>query len=277
MSSKFIRVPEMTEVQLPELTRRMKTRRVVFVGEVHSNGSHHVKQLQIIQALHSEGFPITVGLEMFRSDSQKDIDNWLSGRMDDSAFLKVYYDNWKVEWPLYRDILLYAKQNHIPLVGLNIPWSIVRQVVKGGVKSLKPEESAGLENINCNDADAKYRRLIQDAMNEHGNHGEKSGGKNYVFENFCEAQMVWDISMARRIAGYLKENPGKNMVILAGGAHSWKRGIPKHLSRIAGADLDATYVTLMPEISNTFSVDDVTAEDTDYIWTDPWAWLDFLD
>ncbi|MBI5887637.1 MAG: ChaN family lipoprotein [Deltaproteobacteria bacterium] len=267
----------MKEVLLPELTGRMKTRRVVFIGEVHSRSSHHEKQLQIIQALHEAGFPMAIGLEMFRSGSQKDIDKWLSGQMDDDAFLKVYYDNWQIEWPQYRAIFLYAKQNQIPLVGLNIPWSIIRQVVKGGVKSLKPEDSAGLADITCSDADARYRRLIKDAMDEHGKHGEKSGSKDYVFDNFCEAQMVWDISMARRIAGYLKENPDKNMVVLAGGAHSWKRGIPKQLSRIADTSLDAAYITLMPEMNDTLTTGDVTPEDTDYIWTDPWGWLDIGD
>lgn len=277
VSSRYLQVPGMTEALLPDLAERMKTKRVVFVGEVHSESSHHVKQLQIITALNIAGFPMAVGLEMFRADSQKDIDKWLSGQMDDDAFLKVYYDNWQIEWPQYRAIFLYAKQNQIPLIGLNIPWSIVRQVVKGGVKSLKPEERAGLENVSCNDADARYRRLIKDAMGEHGNHGEKSGSKDYVFENFCEAQMVWDISMARRIAEYLKEHPDKNMVVLAGGAHSWRRGIPKQLSRIAGTSLDATYITIMPEMNDTLTTGNVTAEDTDYIWTDPWGWLDIGD
>ena len=277
VSSRYLQVPGMTEVQLPDLAGRMKTKRVIFIGEVHSESSHHQKQLQIIQTLHRAGFPTAIGLEMLRADSQKDIDKWLSGQMDDDAFLKVYYDNWQIEWPQYRAIFLYAKQNRIPLIGLNIPWSIIRQVVKGGVKSLKPEDSAGLADITCNDADARYRQLIKDAMGEHGKHGKKSGSKKYAFDNFCEAQMVWDISMARRIAGYLKEHPDKNMVVLAGGAHSWRRGIPKQLSRIAGTSLDAAYITVMPELDDTITTDNVTAEDTDYIWTDPWGWLDIGD
>lgn len=283
MNNRYLQVPGMKEVLLPDLAERIKTKRVVFVGEVHSESSHHAKQLQIIEALNRAGFPLmglspmAVGLEMFRADSQKNIDKWLSGQMDDEAFIKVYYDNWQIEWPQYRDIFLYAKQNKIPLIGLNIPWSIIRQVVKGGVKSLKPEERAGLENVSCNDADARYRRLIKDAMGEHGKPGEKSGRKDYVFDNFCEAQMVWDISMARRIAGYLKEHPDKNMVVLAGGAHSWRRGIPKQLSRIAGTSLDATYITVMPEMNDTLTTGNVTPEDTDYIWTDPWGWLDIGD
>lgn len=272
---RFIKMPEQAEATLPELAERMKAKRVVFIGEVHSSTSNHRMQLQVIEALHEAGFPMAVGIEMFRADSQKELDRWLAGGLDDEAFLKVYRDNWQMPWQRYRDIFLYAKRNNIPLVGLNIPWGIIRQVVKGGVKSLKPEDSAGLTEVTC-DVDESYQRLIREALDEH-EHEKNAADKETAFKNFCEAQVVWDVSMARRIAGYLKENPGRNMVVLSGSAHSRKNGIPRNLSRLAGAGPDAAYIILLPGVNDILTPEDITAEDADYIWTDPWGWLEFWD
>ena len=41
---------------------------------------------------------------MFRSDSQDALDQWLSGKMTEKDFKKVYYDNWNFNWRLYNMI-----------------------------------------------------------------------------------------------------------------------------------------------------------------------------
>ena len=55
------------------------------------------------------------------------------------------------------------------------------------------------------------------------------GTQEKEFVNFCEAQMVWDKSMAWHLMGYLKKNPDTTMVVLAGVGHAWKRGISEQL------------------------------------------------
>ena len=107
---------------LPELRRN----RILLVGEVHDRQAHHDAQLEIIRALHESGARVAVGMEMFRKDSQADLDRWVSGELSPASFRPVYEDNWNFPWPLYGGILEYARKERIPVVGLNVSKEIGR-------------------------------------------------------------------------------------------------------------------------------------------------------
>ena len=55
----------------------IKKARIIIIGEHHDNKSHHDFQLQVIETLHNEKIPIALGLEMFRTESQKKLDGWV--------------------------------------------------------------------------------------------------------------------------------------------------------------------------------------------------------
>ena len=106
----------------------LKRNRIILVGEHHTNQSHHLAQLNVIQSLKEAGVQVAVGLEMFRSDSQPALDSWIAGKMDAAEFKKIYFDNWNYPWADYGMILDYAREAKIPLIGLNVPMEIPRQV-----------------------------------------------------------------------------------------------------------------------------------------------------
>ena len=83
-----------------------------------------------------------------------------------------------------------------------------------------------------------------------------------MFRHFCEAQVVWDTSMALNAVDYIEENPQKTLVILAGNFHAWKRGIPEQIRRVADIDVRA----ILPSTDVSFSEYDVVLEDADYVW-----------
>jgi uncharacterized iron-regulated protein len=228
---------------------------VVFVGEVHDVPDHHQAQLDIIRALHESERPLAVGLEMFRADSQSALDSWVRGKASLDSFLPVYYDNWTEPWPLYRDIFVYAREHEISLAGLNIPSVLSKKIARGGFDSLTADEKKQLPpGISCN-VDPTYMEFIRKAYSDHSGHQ----GKKFV--NFCEAQMVWDKSMAWHLAGFMKNRPDTTMVVLAGVGHAWKRGIPEQLE--PGADLSSRVV--LPAIPEEIDRESVTTRDADYI------------
>jgi uncharacterized iron-regulated protein len=96
----------------------LKSARLVLVGEHHTDQRHHQAQLQVIRALHEQSIPLSIGLEMFRKDSQPALDQWVAGELDETAFEKIYLDNWNFPWPLYRSIFVYAREMKMPMVGL---------------------------------------------------------------------------------------------------------------------------------------------------------------
>jgi uncharacterized iron-regulated protein len=227
----------------------------IFVGEVHDSPENHRQELEIIRALHESNVPLSIGLEMFRSDSQKTLDEWVQGTLPLEAFLPIYYDNWHMAWPLYRDIFTYAREHSIPLVGLNIPDKIAAAVARNGFASLTEEERQQLpRGITC-DVDPTYMEFIRKA---YAGHNPKV---NNQFQNFCEAQMVWDKSMAEHLIGYRKQHPLQTVVVLAGIGHAWKRGIPEQLAR----ESRFTVKSVLPLVPGQIEKDRIAIEDTDYI------------
>lgn len=254
IAPKILRVEGLKEVRHEEFLDEIAARDMVFVGEVHNRKSHHRAQLELIKALVAKGHKVVIGVEMFRKDNQEALDRWVAGELMESEFREVYHRNWGVSWNQYREIFLYARDNRVPVVGLNIARSVIRQVVKGGFASLTPEQLAGLPpGIECR-VDKTYEDFIKEALGEHV--------REMSFKNFCEAQMVWDNVMAHTAIEYLKANPGSSFVVLAGSAHSWKRGIPAQVKRLS----DYSYTVILPE-SDDVRVDTIDPEDADYIIT----------
>ncbi|HYA87962.1 MAG TPA: ChaN family lipoprotein [Nitrospirota bacterium] len=238
-----------------EMVADAKKSEIVFIGELHDFSEHHQLELNVIRALHESGTPVVIGLEMFRADSQRSLDNWVSGNLPLNKFLPVYYDNWREDWTLYENIISYAREHGIPLIGLNIPDRIAKTVAQKGFTSLNASEKKQLPpEISC-DVDPTYMNFIRRAYADHA----PSVGKKFL--NFCEAQMIWDKSMAWHIVQYLKANPGKKMVVLAGVGHAWRRGIPEQVDRLT----NYPSTVILPIIPGQVEPDSVTVRDTDYV------------
>lgn len=239
-------------IGFPEVIGELQQVQAVFIGELHDRPDHHQAQLQIIQALHQAGQPVAIGMEMFRQESQPEIDRWVTGEMSEEEFRQVFEKNWGM-WELYAPILRYAQQERIPLVALNIDREITRQVAREGFNSLTPEQREQAPGVSCN-IDDSYRTFIRRTLGAHAHGGQ-------AFENFCEAQMVWDTAMARNLLDYLQQNPQRTMVVLAGSGHAWKHGIPEQVQR--QGDLD--FRVLLPAVPGRIGPGDATSEETDYL------------
>ena len=236
-----------------EAIQRLQAVRIVLVGEHHNNAAHHQAQLKVIQSLHEAGRRVAVGLEMFRHDSQADLDQWILGRTSESRFKPIYLKNWNFGWDLYSPIFKYAKENRIPMVGLNVSRSITGLVASKGFESLSKAQKGALEGITC-EVTPQYRNFIGKAYGAHG-HGHMN------FDRFCEAQLVWDTAMAVYAIDYLEQRPDTTMVLLAGSGHARKLGIPFQIAKRAPWD----HVVVMPETKGVFDVDSLTVGDADYI------------
>jgi len=207
----------------------------VFVGEKHNSMENHQVQLKIIEELHRRGRHLTVGLEMFWAKSQPELDRWSAGEMNDDDFIRLYYRNWRMPWPLYRNIFFYLKEQGIPMVGLNIPNTISKKVAAHGADSLSEEDLAELPpGLSC-DVRPGYKDFIRQVFTEHAGEGKS-------FQNFCEAQVLWDKVMAWHLLQQESKNPGMT-VVLCGFVHALKRGIP---SRVEEMQKGSTVKVIVP-------------------------------
>lgn len=217
-------IEDMRVVPFDELLNNVKTSNLVFVGEIHDSKEHHENQLRIIRGLNDSGTRIALGLEMFRADRQDVLDRWINGEITVEEFRNAFYERWELPWSLYADIFLYARENRIPMVGLNVPEEITKKVSENGFSSLTREDLKKLPiGISC-DVDETYMDYIKRAYRAHGKNGKE-------FVHFCEAQLIWDKVMAWHLVDYLRKNPGTTVVVLAGTVHAWKKGIPEQIKK----------------------------------------------
>ena len=250
----IMRVGDRQEIAFARLIEEIKGHRLIFIGEEHDRMKDHWFQLKIIKALNDGGIPLAIGLEMFTADNQGDLDRWVAGKMDEEEFVRRYNLNWSVPWPMYRQIFLYARQQAIPLVGLNVSRGITHKVAREGIAALTPEERKQIPGVITCDVDAAYMSLVRRAFADH-----KQGDK--LFVRFCEAQMLWNRTMAWRIQEFMRGHPGRSVVVLTGKAHAMKPGIPKEI-RHEGA---VEYKVILPE-DEIFNRGAVTVADTDYLF-----------
>jgi uncharacterized iron-regulated protein len=228
---------------------------VFLVGEHHDNPHHHANQLAVIREIHERAEkPLAIGLEMFETGYQQQLDQWVAGDLSQDDFVKIYYENWDQAWILYRDIFLYAREHQIPLLGLNVPRKVVRKVAQTGFSSLSSADMLELpKGITC-DVTPPYENFIKKVFGWHGQ-------KNDSFTNFCEAQVLWDTVMAINLLKFHEQNPGTKLVVLAGDGHSWKPGIPRQIAQRK----DLTMAVFLPETAKLHRRN-VSQADTDYLW-----------
>lgn len=244
------------ETPLSGILPDLKRKKIILVGEHHTNESHHRAQLTVLRFLHEAGIPVAVGMEMFRSESQPILDQWCQGKLDEKALQKAYDDDWGYPWPLYAQILEYARSRKIPLVGLNIPREVTQKVAREGFNSLSKEERGKLPIVECN-VGAEYMAFIKRAYGAHA-HGRMN------LTNFCEAQLVWDKVMAIHAERYLESNPGRVMILLAGTGHAWKNGIPAQIRKTSSLPCSV----ILPEVSGAIERATISLEDADYLVLD---------
>lgn len=193
---------------------RLAERRVVHVGEIHDRLDHHENQLLVIRGLRERGVKLAIGVEWFQEPFQRHLDDFLAGRIDEREMLRRtgYYERWKFDYRLYRDILAFAKAQGIPVIALNAPAELVDAVSRNGIAGLSPAERALLP-ASIAPADPAYEKRLRTAFELHGGLPEER------FQRFMEVQSVWDEFMAGRAARFLTEHPDHSLVILAGSAH----------------------------------------------------------
>lgn len=244
-------------VTFQQLTAKAKAADMVLIGEVHDKPAAHELQLSIIRSLQDHKQRMAIGMEVMQSNSQQQLDDWVSGKMTEEQFQHVFAQNWTYDWRLYRDIFLFARDNKIPLIALNVPRETVIKVSRQGYKALTEEERKGLPagtNADLNNTHTEFLKRAFQPLFESVSNGR-------VFQYFCEAQTLRNSGMAMTAAHYVEQHPKTKMVLLTGIWHAVKNAIPEQLDR-SGHKMSS--VVIMPEIQE-FSGGKATADVIDYL------------
>ncbi len=252
----IMRISDRQTVSFQQMMADAQSSDVTMVAETHDNKKHHILQLDIIRSFQAKKVPVAIGLEMFQTDYQKQLDDWVEGKIPEQSFKEIYAKNWSYDWSLYRELFIFARDNRIPMVALNVPKGIVFEIAKNGFESLAPEERKNLPlGITC-DINKPQTEFLKKTFE--GVFGHEAKGQ--LFTYFCEAQAVRNSGMAMIIANNLKRYPGRKLVAIAGTWHAVKHGIPE---RFPDSN-NVSFRVILSEISE-LGVKNTTSDIADYL------------
>lgn len=204
---------------------------VVYLGETHDSEADHAAQLAILQTLDRLHPRLVIGMEMFQRPYQSVLDHYLAGKLTEAELQDrtQYQQRWGYPWEFYAPILRLAKARQRPVIALNAPTEVTRKVARSGLSSLTLAERRFIPPTSAIALEpASYREHIRRMYDEM----HQGKGNHTSFERFFQAQVLWDETMAERIAQVLQQQPGSLVVVMVGQGHLVSGyGIPGRVTR----------------------------------------------
>jgi uncharacterized iron-regulated protein len=186
---------------------------MVFFGELHDNPICHWLELCITKDLYKfKNANLILGAEMFESDNQLLLNEYLQGKIKDKNFA----DEAKL-WPNYvtdyKPLIEFAKENKLSFVASNVPRRYASMVNAKGFESLDSLDAEAKEFIaplpvNYNSELACYKSMLKMA----------GMGGMHANLNLPKAQALKDATMAYFI--YNNWKAGKVFLHFNGSYHS---------------------------------------------------------
>jgi uncharacterized iron-regulated protein len=209
---KIYDVKKQKSISIDDIVADMEQADVLFFGEDHNDSVGHYLEAALLRKLHSK-YPLktALSLEMFHTDVQPELDEYLAGVISEKNFIKESraWGNYKD----YRPLIEYAKQNRLKVIAANAATRYSNAVTLGGLKVLKnfPETSFNfLPPLPIDTAQGRYYEKFTETL----------GGHTTGTMKIYQTQNLWDATMAWSINKFIKANRGIKVFQLNGRFHS---------------------------------------------------------
>jgi uncharacterized iron-regulated protein len=216
---------------------------IVFFGEQHDDAETHFAEFALLDAIGRTRTNVVLSLEMFERDVQSQLDDYLAGRMSESAFLAASrpWDNYPTD---YRPLVLLARTRGWPVIAANVPRPIASAVSRKGLAALDTlplaSRAFAARELQC-PHDAYYDRFAIE-MSAHPGAAPAStmsaadaAAMRTMTDRFYEAQCVKDETMAESVVRALERaGPGAIVVHVTGDFHAdFRQGTVERVRRRA--------------------------------------------
>jgi uncharacterized iron-regulated protein len=202
------------EVRYDKMIKALDQAEVVFFGEQHNDPISHWMELQVMKSLYEKNNQLTLAMEMFESDDQFVLNEYLKGVIEERHLLSEakVWDNYKTD---YKPLVEFAKEKKLPVVASNIPRRYANLVYRKGIQALDSLPAEGKQWIAPLPFEIDlelpgYKSMIT-AMGPHASAGTAS--------NMARSQASKDATMAHFI---LKNRKG--LVYHVNGAYHSQNG-----------------------------------------------------
>ncbi len=122
------------KVSFKRMLNKMNNTDIVLFGEHHNNPIVHWLQYETTVELSKKRL-LTLGAEMFEADNQNELNDYLTGKIDQKALdtLARLWNNYKTD---HKPLVDFAKKEKLKFIATNIPRRYASKVFKGGFKKL---------------------------------------------------------------------------------------------------------------------------------------------
>ncbi len=174
---------------------------VVFFGELHDDPIAHWLQIEMTESFFAEkGNSLKLAAEMFETDNQLIIDEYLEGSIKESNF-EAEVKLWKNYQTDYKPALTFAKNNKLKYIASNVPRRYAAMVAAGGFEALEkldPESKVYFAPMPFEyDPEVKcYKDMLSMGGGAMGSHANV---------NLPKAQALKDVTMAWSISRFYNE------------------------------------------------------------------------
>ncbi len=198
-------------VKYEKMLKAIETADIVLFGEYHYNPISHWLQLELTKDLHGmKGEDLILGAEMFESDNQLILDEYISGTITGKRFEAEarLWPNYKTD---YKPLIDFAWEEDLKFVASNVPRRYASLVNDDGFEGLDKLSEEALKfipplPISYDSTLTSYKTMLE--MGTPGNHNV----------NFPKAQALKDATMSHFILQNWKE--GKLLLHFNGAYHS---------------------------------------------------------
>lgn len=199
-------------VTLDDIVTDLGKANVLFFGEEHNDFTGHYLEATLFKKI-ADAYPgkATLTMEMFHTDVQPVINEYLKGIISEKNFIKEAraWNNYKD----YKPMIELAKLNNLDVIGGNAAARYSNAVTRSGLEILNqlPESSKQfIAPLPIDTATGRYNDKFIETLGGHS----MGGMKVYQTQNF------WDATMAWSIAKYAKSNANKKIFQVNGRFHS---------------------------------------------------------
>jgi uncharacterized iron-regulated protein len=208
-----------------ELVKNLKKIDVLVFGEEHNDSTGHLLETAILSRM-IRSYPSTaLSMEMFSTDVQPVINEYLSAVISEKNFIKE-----SRAWNNYNDykpLIELAKSGHTDVIAANAATRYSNAVSMSGLDRLNdfPETSkAFLPPLPVDTATGRYHEKFIATL----------GGHDMAGMQIYQTQNLWDAAMAWSIAKYTRLYPHRKVFQINGRFHSDERiGLIAQLKKYA--------------------------------------------
>ncbi|MEZ5199202.1 MAG: ChaN family lipoprotein [Bacteroidales bacterium] len=201
------------DVKYKDLVKSASKADIVFFGEQHNSSIAHWLQLQLTKDLYTKKKDdLILGAEMFETDNQLLMDEYLSGLIREKNF-EDEAKLWKNYTTDYKPLVEIARGNNLKFIATNVPRryaSLVHKEGFEGLENLSPEAKELIPPLPIEyDPELKGYKAMLEGMEGMGGHASP---------NLPKAQALKDATMAYNILKNWKS--GMTFIHYNGAYHS---------------------------------------------------------